>query len=348
MSDSAPKIAVLGPGSWGTALAILLARHGARVALWGHHPDEIAALRRDRENKHYLPGIPLPDRLQPGDDLADALDGADEVLVVVPSVAFAEVVAKVAALRPDIRSLSWATKGFDPASGRLLHQVAREILPHAHLAVVSGPTFAKEVARGLPTAVTVAATDAEHARRLAGYLHGDTFRAYTADDIAGVEVGGAAKNVMAIAAGIADGLGFGANARAALITRGLVEITRLGLKLGGKPETFMGLAGLGDLTLTCTDNQSRNRRMGLALAAGKTIDQAKAEIGQAVEGVGTAREVYQLSRQLGVDMPITEQTYKVLYEGLEPKQAVVNLLQRDPKAERPQDVNGADGMLDGG
>lgn len=348
MNDVAAKIAVLGPGSWGTALAILLARHGAQVVLWGHSPDEIAALRRERENRHYLPGVPLPDTLEPSDDLAAALDGADEVLVVVPSHAFAEVVGQVARLRPELRSLSWATKGFDPASGRLLHEVARELLPHAHLAVVSGPTFAKEVARGLPTAVTVAATDAEHAHRLAGYLHGDTFRAYTADDIAGVEVGGAAKNVMAIAAGIADGLGFGANARAALITRGLVEITRLGLELGGKPETFMGLAGLGDLTLTCTDNQSRNRRMGLALAAGKTIEQARQEIGQAVEGVGTAREVYQLARRLGVDMPITEQTYRVLYEGLDPQQAVLNLLQREPKSERPEDRGDADGMLDGG
>jgi glycerol-3-phosphate dehydrogenase (NAD(P)+) len=348
LSDAAPKIAVLGPGSWGTALAILLARHGAEVALWGHDPDEIAALVSDRENRRYLPGIPLPDNLHPTTHLANAVDAADEVLVVVPSFAFAEVVKRVAALRPDIRSLSWATKGFDPISGRLLHEVARELLPHAHLAVVSGPTFAKEVARGLPTAVTVAATDAEHAHRLAGYLHGDTFRAYTAEDVAGVEVGGAAKNVMAIAAGIADGLGFGANARAALITRGLVEITRLGLALGGKPETFMGLAGLGDLTLTCTDNQSRNRRMGLALAAGKTIDAAKAEIGQAVEGVGTAREVFLLAHRLGVDMPITEQTYKVLYEGLDPRQAVINLLQREPKAERPEDLNGADGILDGG
>jgi glycerol-3-phosphate dehydrogenase (NAD(P)+) len=348
VNGSAPKIAVLGPGSWGTALAILLARHGADVTLWGHHPDEIAALRRDRENRHYLAGIPLPDSLQPTDDLAAALQGAEEVLVVVPSHAFAEVVAQVARLRPDLRSLSWATKGFDPASGRLLHEVARELLPRAHLAVVSGPTFAKEVAKGLPTAVTVAATDAEHAHRLAGYLHGDTFRAYTADDLVGVEVGGAAKNVMAIAAGIADGLGFGANARAALITRGLVEITRLGLELGGKPETFMGLAGLGDLTLTCTDNQSRNRRMGLALAAGKTIDEARSEIGQAVEGVGTAREVYQLARKLGVEMPITEQTYRVLYEGLEPHQAVVNLLQREPKSEQSESANSADGMLDGG
>jgi glycerol-3-phosphate dehydrogenase (NAD(P)+) len=349
LRDSVPKIAVLGPGSWGTALAILLARHGASVCLWGHDPEEVAALSRDRENRHYLPDIPLPDGLTPSDDLAGCLECADEVLVVVPSHAFASVVAQVAALQPGLTSLSWATKGFDPASGRLLHEVAREQLPHAHLAVVSGPTFAREVAQGMPTAVTVAATDQQHATRLAGYLHGDTFRAYTSDDLAGVEVGGAAKNVMAIAAGIADGLGFGANARAALVTRGLAEITRLGLELGGKPETFMGLTGLGDLTLTCTDNQSRNRRMGLALAAGKTIDEARAEIGQAVEGVGTAREVYQLAQRLGVDMPITEQTYKVLYEDLAPRQAVLNLLQRQPKAEQPGPLNGApDGILDGG
>lgn len=333
MNGTPPKIAVLGAGSWGTALAIQLARHNPKVTLWGHDPVEVDALIRDRENHAYLPGIAFPAGLTPSHDLAASLQGADEVLVVVPSHVFADVVAQIAAVRPELPSLSWATKGFDPASGHLLHEVAHQLLPHTRLAVVSGPTFAREVAQGLPTAVTVAGTDPEHAQRVARYLHGDNFRAYTADDLIGVEVGGAAKNVMAIAAGIADGLGFGANARAALITRGLTEITRLGLKLGGQAETFMGLAGLGDLTLTCTDNQSRNRRMGLALAAGKSIADAKAEIGQAVEGVGTAREVYQLAHKLGVDMPITEQTYKVLYEGLDPRQAVVNLLQREAKPE---------------
>lgn len=348
MSASPAKIAVLGAGSWGTALAMQLARAGAAVTLWGHDPAEVAALQADGENRHYLPGIPLPAGLTATDDLAAAIADVDEILVVVPSHAFAAVVARIAELKPELHSLSWATKGFDPASGRLLHAVAHEALPHTRLAVVSGPTFAREVAMGLPTAVTVAASEAEHGHRLAGYLHGEQFRAYTADDIAGVEVGGAAKNVMAIAAGIADGLGFGANARAALITRGLAEITRLGLALGGRPETFMGLTGLGDLTLTCTDNQSRNRRMGLALAAGKTIEQARAEIGQEVEGIGTAREVYQAANKLGVDMPITEQTYRVLYEGLDPKQAVINLLQRDPKPEQTDVLNGTDGMMDGG
>jgi glycerol-3-phosphate dehydrogenase (NAD(P)+) len=232
-----------------------------------------------------------------------------------------------------LQTLSWATKGFDPASKGLLSDVASAAFPDAALAVVSGPTFAGEVARGLPTAVTVAATDASYAEKMAAYLHGEQFRAYTSDDLIGVQVGGSSKNVMAIAAGISDGLGFGANARAALITRGLHEITQLGLALGGKPETFMGLAGLGDLALTCTDDQSRNRRMGLALAAGKSIDEARAEIGQEVEGVGTAREVFAKAQALGIEMPITEQTYRVLYEGLAPERAVHNLLSRQARSE---------------
>ena len=327
------RIAVLGAGSWGTALAIQLARNGNRVALWGHDPAEIDALLRDRENRHYLPGIPLPDGLQPGIDLAACIDAADEVLVVVPSHAFAAVCREIAATRPGIDSLSWATKGFDPGSQELLSTVAGKILPACGLAVVSGPTFAGEVARGLPTAITVASDSTEHAERIAGYLHGDNFRAYTSDDLVGVQVGGASKNVMAIAAGISDGLGFGANARAALITRGLHEITLLGLALGGRPETFMGLAGLGDLALTCTDNQSRNRRMGLALARGLDIDAARKEIGQEVEGVSTAREVRAKALALGVEMPITEQTYQVLYGGLDPRVAVHNLLSREAKAE---------------
>ncbi len=324
---------MVGAGSWGTALAVLLARHGAVVRLWGNEPAHMAQLASERQNRAFLPDIAFPERLVPHGDLDAALREAHEVLVVVPSHAFAEVLQRIAGLRPATRSLSWATKGFEPDTGRLLHEVARTQLPAADLAVISGPTFAAEVARGLPTAITVASTHAEHAKRLATYLHGDTFRAYTSDDIIGVQVGGATKNVMAIAAGIADGLGFGANARAALITRGLAEITRLGLALGAQPETFMGLAGLGDLALTCTDNQSRNRRMGLALARGLTIAAARAEIGQAVEGLGTTREVYGLSRRLAVEMPITEQTYRVLYEQLDPREAVHNLLGRRQKSE---------------
>ena len=329
MSDT---IAVLGAGSWGTALAIELAAYQP-VVLWAHTAEEVEALNRDRENRRYLPGIPFPQHLLVSGQLEDAISRAQEILVVVPSHAFAAMCGQIARVAPDTPSLSWATKGFDPATGGLLSEVAGRILPHASLAVLSGPTFAGEVARGLPTAITIASTSTDHAARIAGYLGNDSFRAYTSEDLIGVQTGGACKNVMAIAAGISDGLGFGANARAALITRGLSEITRLGLRLGGQMDTFMGLAGLGDLVLTCTDNQSRNRRMGLALAAGKTVAQARAEIGQEVEGVNTAREVWSKARELDIDMPITEQTHRVLFEGLDPRQAVQNLLARRQRAE---------------
>ncbi len=329
----ASAIAVLGPGSWGTALGILLAGNGFDVRLWGHLPDEVEALQRNRENRAFLPGIPFPERLRPVRDLAEAVHAVDEGLVVVPSHAFAQVLERVRPMLPGATPLSWATKGFDPGTGRLLHEVAENTLGRSDCAVISGPTFAGEVARGLPTAVTVASSAEAHARRLADWLRTEFFRAYTSDDIIGVQVGGASKNVLAIAAGIADGLGFGANTRAALITRGLAEIMRLGKALGGKTETFMGLAGLGDLALTCTDNQSRNRRMGLALAQGLSIEQARAQIGQEVEGINTAREVRFKARDLDVDMPITEQTYRVLYEGLSPRDAVHALLERRQKAE---------------
>ena len=333
MNARAATLAVLGAGSWGTALAIQLARNGSVVSLWGHDPVEIEALLRDRENRQYLPGVTLPEGLTPTGDLAACLRAADEVLVVVPSHAFGQVCGRIVEIRPQLKSLSWATKGFDHDSHELLSTVAAQHLAHCDMAVVSGPTFAGEVARGLPTAITVASNNPMHADRVAAYLHGENFRAYTSDDLIGVQVGGASKNVMAIAAGISDGLGFGANARAALITRGLHEITRLGLAMGGRPETFMGLAGLGDLALTCTDDQSRNRRMGLALARGLDIATAKADIGQEVEGVATAREVRAKALSLGVEMPITEQTYRVLYEGLDPRAAVHNLLSRESKPE---------------
>ena len=326
-------MAVLGAGSWGTALGIQLARNGAAVALWGHDPEEVAALQRDGENRLYLPGVRLPPGLSPEQDLTTAVKDADEVLIAAPSHAFASVCAQIARIRPQLRTLSWATKGFDHASNDLLSNVAAKLLPGCNLAVISGPTFAGEVARGLPTAITVASNNPMHAERVAGYLHGENFRAYTSDDLVGVQVGGASKNVMAIAAGISDGLGFGANARAALITRGLHEIMLLGHALGGRRETFMGLAGLGDLALTCTDDQSRNRRMGLALARGLDIEAAKKEIGQEVEGISTALEVRRKARALGVEMPITEQTYRVLYKHLDPREAVQNLLSRQARHE---------------
>ncbi len=330
----APRIAVLGAGSWGTALAILLARNGAEVQIWGHLPDHISLLQAERENREFLPGISFPDRLQASASLADVLADIDEVLLAVPSHAFAEVCRHTAELKPARAGVSWATKGFDPDSGSLLHQVAESAFgPRQNLAVLSGPTFAKEVAQGLPTAISVASPNHDFAKRLAALLHSDRFRAYTSADIVGVQVGGATKNVLAIAAGIADGLGFGANTRAALITRGLMELTRLGMALGGQAETFMGLAGLGDLALTCTDNQSRNRRMGLCLARGLDVGAAKKEIGQEVEGVGTAKVVFEKARALGVEMPISEQVYRVLYQGVTPAEATNNLLERASREE---------------
>ena len=333
MSAQQPAIAVLGAGSWGTALAMLLRRNGALVRLWSHLPDQVSRLQKDEENKEFLPGIPFPEGLQVTGDLSAALQGVDEILVVVPSHAFRQVLGAVATLAKTSTPLSWATKGLDPGTGELLHLVAEETVGPRSMAIISGPSFAMEVARGLPTAITVASPDPEHAERLVGYLHSETFRPYTSDDLIGLEVGGSAKNIMAIAAGIADGLGFGANTRAALITRGLAEIMRLGHTLGGRPETFMGLGGLGDLVLTCTDNQSRNRRMGLALARGLTVEQARLEIGQEVEGVMTTREIYHRARQLGVEMPITEQTYRVLYEHQDPRTAVQNLQERRHRSE---------------
>jgi glycerol-3-phosphate dehydrogenase (NAD(P)+) len=333
VTPSDKAIAVLGAGSWGTALAILLSKNGHRVRLWGHIKEEIERLSLTRENQYYLPGVRFPNTLEPFADLASALHNASEVLIVVPSHAFCSVVQRIQPFLDHVPGITWATKGLEPGSQRLLSDVATEQLPDHELAVISGPTFASEVARCLPTAITVAATTQEYAEHMANLLHAPWFRAYTCDDLKGVQIGGASKNVLAIAAGIADGLGFGANTRAALITRGLTEIMRLGLKLGGKTETFMGLAGLGDLLLTCTDDQSRNRRMGLALAEGLTLDAARARIGQEVEGVHAAQEFHVLAQRYQVEMPISEQVYQVLYQGQEPKAAVHLLLERRQKAE---------------
>lgn len=331
--DTTP-VTILGAGSWGTALAIQLARGNRPATLWGHDPVCMSRLQAERVNTRYLPGVPLPESLQISDNLAAAVQDVRDILIVVPSHAFRSILASVQPyLRADAR-LMWATKGLESGSGKLLHRVLEEVLGEGQtMAMVSGPTFAREVAVGLPTALTVASKDADYAAFVAERLRSDAFRAYTSTDVPGVEVGGAVKNVLAIAAGIADGLGFGANARSALITRGLAEIMRLGDALGGQHETFMGLAGLGDLVLTCTDDQSRNRRLGLALGRGESLEAALAGIDQVVEGVQTAREVHELALSLGVEMPITEQVFAVLYRGCAPKAAVHALLTRAPKAE---------------
>jgi glycerol-3-phosphate dehydrogenase (NAD(P)+) len=326
-------IAVLGAGSWGTALSLLLCRNGHDVRLWGHDPDHIAALSRDHENRGFLPGFALPESLQPTADLGAAMQDAGLALVVVPSQFFRSVLEQLGPVLDPELPVAWATKGFEPDTGHLLHAVALEVLGARELGILSGPSFATEVARGLPTAVTVAASTPAFAERLARLVRGTRFRAYTHDDLIGVEVGGAAKNVIAIATGIADGLAFGANTRAALITRGLAEIIRLGEALGARRETFMGLAGLGDLVLTCTDDQSRNRRLGLALASGRSAAEAMAEIGQEVEGVVTAKAVKTMAAAHGVEMPISAEVYAVLYAGRTPAEATQRLLERAGKAE---------------
>lgn len=286
------------------------------------------------ENHRYLPGAKFPANLAVCRDLQDCLDGALIILVAVPSHGLRETLTQLKPRLRDNVQLCWASKGFELSTGKLPHQVAAEVLgDQRSMAVLSGPTFAREVGDGLPTAMTIAANDEQFAADLANALSGDNFRAYTSADMIGVEVGGAVKNVLAIGAGISDGLGFGANTRIAMITRGLVEMTRLGVALGAKTETFMGLAGMGDLVLTCTDNLSRNRRMGLLLADGRSIDEAQQEIQQVVEGVLAAKAVKGVADKLAVEMPICQQVYRILYEGIPASEAVGALMGRTLKPE---------------
>lgn len=332
-TDRAP-IAVLGAGSWGTALAVQRARAGQPVTLWGRNPADLAELASRRINHRYLPDIELPAGVLPDADLRRVVRSHRELLVCVPSHAFRATLTAVRGdLAPGTR-LAWATKGFEHGTGRLPHEVAEEELgPGVPVAVLSGPTFAREVAAGLPTAMTVAASEPVFAAELAARLSDRSFRAYTSDDMVGVEVGGAVKNVLAIGAGISDGLGFGANTRIALITRGLVEMTRLGVALGARATTFMGLSGMGDLVLTCTDNQSRNRRFGLAIARGQTPAEAARSIGQVVEGQFAASAVRAVAERLALEMPICAQVYGVLEERVAPQEAVLALMARALKPE---------------
>jgi glycerol-3-phosphate dehydrogenase (NAD(P)+) len=333
MSADTP-IAVFGAGSWGTALAIQFARGGGPVRLWGRDAAQLAHMAGARCNERYLPGAHFPPSLAVEPDLAAALSGARDVLVVVPSQGLRSLLRELAPRLAPQMHVAWATKGFEQGSGKLPHEVAREELGAARaVAVLSGPTFAREVGAGLPTAMTVASADRAYAESLARELSSANFRAYTSTDILGVEIGGAVKNALAVGAGLSDGLGFGANTRVALITRGLKEMTRLGVARGAQPQTFMGLAGLGDLVLTCTDDQSRNRRFGLLLAAGRTPQAALAEIAQAVEGYAAARAIHEVAARAGVEMPLCEMVYRVLYEGLPAKEAVRALMSRPVKAE---------------
>ena len=327
-------IAVLGAGSWGTALALMLAGNGHSIHLWCHRQAHADAMREQGENKTYLPGFPFPGNISITADMVEVARHCRNYMVVVPSRFFRSSMQLLAAQHAKIDVLAWASKGLEYDSGKLLSSIVTEELGgELPCAVASGPTFALEVAKGLPTAITVAGTNLQIAERVADWLRNDWVRAYTSTDIAGVQLGGAIKNVMAIAAGISDGLGMGANARAALITRGLAELSRLGIAMGGQLDTFMGLSGAGDLILTCTDNLSRNRRVGMALGQGRTLEDIREELGQETEGVHTAKELYRLALRQHVEMPITEQVYRVLYEDQSPKEAVTALLTREHKAE---------------
>ncbi|MDB5987367.1 MAG: NAD(P)-dependent glycerol-3-phosphate dehydrogenase [Nevskia sp.] len=333
MSATRP-IAVLGAGAFGTALAIQLSRRGAPTFLWGRDATMMANMQESRENVRYLRGCHLPAPLIATADFDAAIADAGDILIATPSPSLREICRRLAPRVRVEQGIACACKGLEPDSGRFAHEViAEELGATRSVAIISGPTFAKELGLGLPTAVTVASPQAAFAERMAAALHGDGFRAYTSDDIIGVEIGGAAKNVLAIAVGIADGLGLGANTRAAMITRGLNEIARLGAALGAQPETVMGLAGLGDLVLTCTDNQSRNRRLGLLLGQGKTVAEAQHALEGVVEGVRAAPEVLRLAKRLGVQLPLLEMASAVIAGEVSPIAAVQRLAERPQRAE---------------
>lgn len=328
-------IVVLGSGSWGTALATVLARNSPNdIWMWGREEAVIAEISTQHTNNTYLPGIVLPQNIKGTTDLKLALSKARDILIAIPSKAFPEVLSTLKPLLKPEQRIVWATKGLEPGRGRFLDQVLIEQLgPQQVFAILSGPSFAAEVARNLPTAVTIASKDQQFSQDLLDAFHAENFRVYLSTDIIGVQVGGVIKNILAVASGVCDGLGFGANARAALITRGVAEMLRFGKVLGAQTETLLGLAGIGDVILTCTDDQSRNRRFGLAIAKGSDIKVAQEQIGQIVEAAHNTAEVCKIAAQHKIEMPIAEQVHKVLTGEVTPKQAVSNLLTRKPAYE---------------
>ena len=328
-------ISILGSGSYGTALAISFSRNGSPVHLWSHNAAHIEQMQQERQNRRFLAGIDFPEKLHVESDLAKTIQASQDILIVVPSHAFNETLLAIKPYLQPHHRLVWATKGLERNSGRLLQNVVEEILGTTYpLAVLSGPTFAKELAQGLPTAITLASADQQFAQQLQQRIHcSKNFRVYLNHDMVGVQLGGAIKNVIAIGAGISDGMGFGANARTALITRGIAEISRLGVVMGANPTTFMGMSGLGDLVLTWTDNQSRNRRFGLMLGQGVSAQAAMDEIGQIVEGFYNTKEAYLLAQRQGVEMPISEQIYQMLFCGKSAQEVVLTLLGREQKGE---------------
>lgn len=335
MTTSQTPITVLGAGSYGTALAMTFSRNGSPTYLWGHNPAHIAQMQTERQNYRFLPDVIFPEELHLESNLAQAMEYSQDILIVVPSHAFGEILIKI---KPHLKAhhrLIWATKGLERNTGRLLQTVVEEQLGTQYpLAVLSGPTFAKELAQGLPTAITLTSNNEQFAQEFQSRIHcSKHFRVYINSDMIGVQLGGAIKNVIAIGAGISDGMGFGANARTALITRGIAEISRLGISLSANPNTFMGMSGLGDLVLTCTDNQSRNRRFGLMLGEGLDAQTAMENIGQVVEGFYNTKEAYLLAQRQGVEMPITEQIYQMLFCGKSAQDVAISLLGRECKGE---------------
>ncbi len=328
-------IAVCGAGSWGTALAATLARNTEQqVLLWGRELDVLQDVSMKHMNNNYLPGVQLPLNIQTLSDIKMLLKQAQDLVIAVPSKAFIEVLQLIKPYVTEKHRIIWATKGLEPKTGRLLHElVIEELGAQQVFAVLAGPSFAKEVAKQLPTAVTIATNNESFGKDLLTYFHSENFRVYLCADIIGAQVGGVMKNILAVAAGMSDGLGFGANARAALITRGLAEMMRFGLALGAQIETLQGLAGVGDVILTCTDDQSRNRRFGLAIARGQDFDSAQAEIGQVVEAVHNAEEVCRIAAANILEMPIASQVFKILTKEVTPQQAVRNLMSRKPSYE---------------
>lgn len=327
------KVVVMGAGSWGTALALLLARNGHDVTMWAHRHEHVEKMLTHRENKTYLPGFSLPDSITITSDLDLSFTGATTVVMVVPSHVYRSVFIRLKKyLVPGMIVVS-ATKGIENDSLMTMTQIMEEEFPAGSYAVLSGPSFAREVAAEKPTAVTAAASKIEIATKVQEIFFAETFRVYTTTDVIGVELGGPLKNIVAIAAGICDGLGYGTNTRAALITRGLAEITRLAVKMGANPLTMAGLAGLGDLVLTCTGDLSRNRSVGLKLGQGMSIDEIQSEMRMVAEGVKTTRSAWNLAKKMQVEMPILEQVYQVLYEGKKCPEAVYTLLHRNQKEE---------------
>jgi glycerol-3-phosphate dehydrogenase (NAD(P)+) len=328
------RIAVIGDGGWGTALGLALLRQGHRVTIWGPFPEYIARIKACGENVDYLPGVSLPAQLQWTADRAGAVDGADAVVLATPTQYFRSVLTSFAGLIPSSALLVSVAKGLDGKTHHRMTQVAEDVLGLGPVAALSGPSFACEVAAGSPTAVVIACRDGARAAALQAVFNGPRFRTYTSDDVVGVELGGTLKNVMAIGVGVSDGLGFGHNARAALITRGLAEMTRIGLAMGAHAATFAGLSGMGDLVLTCTSRLSRNHTVGEKLGRGERMETILAGMKQVAEGVGNCAIARSLARELGVPAPITEEVHAIVMEGKEPRAAVDALLGRDPRPER--------------